>query len=122
MTKNDKLLCWVYGLISVAALFATWTNNLAFFMQPENREITSFIRALYVNHAAASIANDIIFYCLAGFIFIVHEGKRLAMRYVWVYILLSMMVAVAVIFPLFLIARQVALSKQRVSAGLNAAN
>lgn len=114
MSRNEKILCWVYAAIALVALVATWGNNLAFLAQPENREATSFIRALYVNYASASIANDLLLYCLAGFIFMVGEAKRLGIRYVWGYVVLSVVIAVAVMFPLFLIARQVAISKQRV--------
>ncbi|EKF75572.1 hypothetical protein A11A3_01837 [Alcanivorax hongdengensis A-11-3] len=113
MTRNEKILCGVYGAIAAIALVATWTHNLAFMAQPENRGATSFILALYVNHASASIANDILLYCLAGFIFMVHEARRLGIRFVWLYIVLSMGIAVSVMFPLFLIARQVALARQR---------
>ncbi|MDX1802457.1 MAG: DUF2834 domain-containing protein [Alcanivorax sp.] len=113
MTHNEKRLCWAYGAIAVTALLVTWSNNLAFMAEPGNRELTSFVRALFVNHASASIAYDILFYCLAGFLFMVHEARRLGVRHVWVYILLSAGIAVSVMFPLFLIARQVALARQR---------
>lgn len=113
MTKSEKILCAVYGAIAVVALVATWTNNLAFFAQPENHQVTSFLHALYLNHASASIANDLFLLCLACFIFMAMEARKLGIRYVWVYILLSMLVAISVMFPLFLVARQVALSKQR---------
>jgi hypothetical protein len=116
MTKNEKLLCGLYAAIALISLIATWAHNLAFFAQPENRELTSFIRALYVNHASASIANDIFLFGLAAFIFMVQEAKKLAIRHVWLYILLSCLIAISVIFPLFLIARQAAIAKQRQKA------
>lgn len=119
MTGNEKILCWVYAVIALAALVATWTNNIAFFAQPENREVMSFVQALYQNHASASITNDILLFGLAAFIFMVHEAKRLAVPHVWVYILLSCLVAVSVMFPLFLIARQVAVAKQRANQELS---
>lgn len=114
MAKNEKVLCAVYGIIAVVALVATWTNNLAFLAQPENHQTTSFFHALYLNHASASIANDLFLLCLVCFIFMVREARRLGIRHVWIYILLSMLVAISVMFSLFLIARQVAMSKQRI--------
>lgn len=65
-----------------------------------------FIRAAYANHASASIANDLLFFALAAFVFMVIEARRLKMRFVWAYVALALVIAIAVIFPLFLIARQ----------------
>jgi len=38
------------------------------------------------------------------------EARRLGIRFVWVYIVLSLGIAVSVMFPLFLIARQIKLA------------
>ena len=51
--------------------------------------------------------------CAAAFVFMLHEAKKLGIGHVWLYILLSLLVAVSMMFPLFLVARQVALAKQR---------
>jgi hypothetical protein len=113
MTRNEKILCGAYAIISIVALITTWSNNIVFFMQPENRGMTSFIQALYVNPASASITNDILMFALAGFIFMVHEARRLQIRHVWIYIFFSCLIAVSVMFPIFLIVRQITISKQR---------
>ena len=112
MTRSEKLLCLVYAIIAVIALITTWSNNLAFMAQPENQNIRSWIDALYVNHAAASFTNDLLMLGLAGCIFMAVEGWRLHMRFVWAYILLSGPTAISFTFPLFLIARQITLSRQ----------
>jgi hypothetical protein len=111
MTKNEKILCWVYALISIAALYATWSHNFAFGAQPDNGGTIGFIRSLYVNHASASITNDLIFFGFAAAIFMVTEARRLNIRFVWTYLFFSLFIAVAVVFPLFLIARQMKLSE-----------
>lgn len=116
MTRSEKIICGVYAFIAVVALIATWSNNIAFFLQPENQNVLSFYRALYANPAAASFTNDLLLYALTGCIFMALEARRLHMRYVWVYILLSLLIAVSVMFPLFLIARQITISQQRVQA------
>jgi hypothetical protein len=113
MTRSEKILCMVYAAIAVVALVATQVNNLAFFLQPHNGGMVGYILALYANPAAASFTNDIILFVLAGFVFMVVEARRLGMRYVWVYLLLSALVAVSVMFPLFLIARQYTIARQR---------
>jgi Terpene cyclase DEP1 len=114
MTRSEKIICGVYAAIAVIALVMTWSNNIAFMLEPENQNAWSFFRALYANGATASITNDLLLYALAGSIFMVLEARRLHMRNVWVYILLSLLIAVSVMFPLFLIARQIRISRQRV--------
>jgi len=106
MNRKDTALSALYGVIAVAALVGTWTQNLAFMAVPDNGGIMGFIRASNANPAAASIGIDLGFMCLAAFIWMVVEARRLGIRFVWVYIALSLLVAVSVMFPLFLLARQ----------------
>jgi hypothetical protein len=116
MTRSEKILCAVYAIIAVVALVATWSNNIAFMSQPENQGLLSWYNALYANHAAASFTNDLFMLALAGCIFMAVEARRLHMRFVWVYILLSGPIAISVMFPLFLIARQVTLAQHRLQS------
>ncbi|MGH8493060.1 MAG: DUF2834 domain-containing protein [Moraxellaceae bacterium] len=106
MKSSDKILCAIYGLIAVGALFATWSQNLAFFALPDNGGLAGFIRMSYANPAAASITNDIVFVCFAIFAFMLVEARRLGMKHVWLYIVLSCCIAISVMLPLFLLARQ----------------
>ena len=113
MTRFEKFLCAAYAVIALVALVGTWSNNIAFMLQPENRTIESWYEAVYANYAAASFTNDLFMLALAVCIFMLVEGRRLQMRFVWVYILLSGPVAISVMFPLFLIARQIRITQQR---------
>ena len=113
MTRSEKILCAVYGVIAVSALVVTQVNNIAFFLQPQNGGIVGWISALYANPAVASFTNDIMFYVVAGYIFMVVEARRLGIRHVWLYLLLSSIVAVSVMFPIFLIVRQIKIAQHR---------
>ena len=117
MTGTDKSLIALYAALALGALLATWSHNLEFFALPDNGGVQGFIRLAYANPAAASLANDILFVCLAAFTLMLVEAKRLGIRYVWLYILLSLAVAVSVMLPLFLIARQLKLAQSRASPG-----
>ena len=117
MKAADRLLTAFYATCAVVALYATWSHNLAFFAQPGNGGLAGFIRQCYANHPASSIANDIGMVCLAAFAFMLVEARRLGIRYVWVYIVLSLGIAVSVMLPLFLIARQRRLAQAGVIAG-----
>jgi membrane associated rhomboid family serine protease len=111
---SDRLICIVYAVIAVGALIATWgTENLKFFALPNNGGALGFITLAYANPAAASIANDLVFLLLAAFTLMIVEAKRLGIRFVWVYMLLSFAIAISVMFPLFMIARQMKIAAQR---------
>lgn len=113
MNNKDKFICASYALIALVALPATWINNLAFMTQPHNSSFIDFFRAAYVNPAAASLSNDLFLLAFAASIFMVIEGRRVGVRYVWLYILMSAITAISVTFPVFLIARHVKLSSQQ---------
>jgi hypothetical protein len=106
VTHSDRRLCAVYAVLALAALVATWSQNLAFMARPDSGGVGGFIAAAFVNPAAASIGYDILFFSLAAFVWMVVEARRLGIRFVWLYIALSFVIAVSVMFPLFLIARQ----------------
>jgi Terpene cyclase DEP1 len=110
MTTKDKLICATYALIALLALPATWINNIAFMQQPNN-SFMDFINAAYVNAAAASLSNDLLFIAVAASIFMAIEGKRVGVRFVWLYLVLSGVVAISVTFPLFLLARQIKIAQ-----------
>lgn len=56
---------------------------------------------------------DILIVAIAGSAFIILEGRKLGMRYIWAYILGSGVTAFAFTFPLFLAMREKALAKKK---------
>jgi hypothetical protein len=126
MNTKDKLLCAGYGLIAIVALPATWINNLAFMNQVENNGFMDFFRGAYANPAAASLSNDLFLLAGAASIFMVIEGRRVGIRYLWLYLIMSAITAISVTFPLFLLARQLKLDQVRgeaeAEAGMGAAS
>jgi hypothetical protein len=110
MSTSRKILCAIYGVIALAALYGTWSNNLRFFALPDSGGLIGFIRATLVNPASASIGVDILAVAIAASVFMVVEARRLRMRFAWLYVALSFGIAISVMFPLFLIARERALA------------
>jgi Terpene cyclase DEP1 len=113
MKIEDKLICAAYTSIAIVALPATWINNIAFMSQPDNASMMDFVRAAYANAAAASLSNDLFLLAAAACIFMVVEGRRVGVRYVWLYLLLSPLIAISVTFPLFLLARHLKISSEQ---------
>jgi hypothetical protein len=104
MSRTSQILCIFYGVIAIAALLATWSQNL----QPAH---VSYLEDLKASPASRSFTVDIGFFLLAGAGLMVTEARRLGVRFVWLYIILGFLVAISVTFPLFLIAREMRLAK-----------
>ena len=111
MSMKDKLICILYALVALIALPATWINNIAFMTQPSHASFIDFFEAAYANAAAASLSNDLFLLAFAACLFMVLEGRRLDMRYIWLYLLLSGLIAISVMFPLFLLMRHLKIAQ-----------
>jgi len=110
MTKTRTVLCWLYALIAIAALYATWSQNIAY-LGDHSKTFFSFWLDTRANFATRSITVDLGFLLLAAAVFMVSEARRLKVRFVWLYLLLGFLVAISVTVPLFMIARERALAK-----------
>ncbi|MGH3532605.1 MAG: DUF2834 domain-containing protein [Mycobacterium sp.] len=104
MPTSRKLLCAAYITIAIAALIATWSQNVAY------GNFASFFKDFIVDTkvtpASRSITVDILLFFLAAAIFMVVEARKRGVRFVWAYIVGGMLVAISVTFPLFLLARE----------------
>lgn len=110
MTSLQKSLCAFYALVAVAALLATWGQNLAYFGHGGGSSGLAFLLDTKANPASRSITVDIGFFLLAATAFMVIEARRLGVRFVWLYVLFGFLVAISVTFPLFMIARELRLA------------
>jgi Terpene cyclase DEP1 len=112
MSSLRKTLCWIYGAIALVALVATWSQNLQYFIGDGPPGGGSFLPDLKVNPAARSFTVDIGLFLLAAAAFMVSEARKLKMGWtVWLYIVLGFAFAISVTFPLFMIARELRLSR-----------
>ena len=112
LTRFERGLMIFYGSMALVALVATWWNNIDFFSSPEHGGVTGYIEDGFANPAAASLAFDVLFVAVVAQVFMVVEGRRVGMSYraLGVFVVAGAMVAIAVAFPTFLIARQVHVS------------
>ena len=102
-------LARLYVAIAVLALIATWRQNIGFLLEGDRGFVgglLDFWPALLANRATTSITVDIFLFALAAVVWMVGEARRLKIRLVWVYVLLSFAIAISVTFPLFLAARE----------------
>ena len=105
LPTSSKVLCAVYGVIAIAALIATWSQNAAYFDNPAGF-VLDFLNDSKVTPASRSLTVDIVLFFLAAGIFMVVEARKHGVRFVWAYIAGGLTIAISVTFPLFLIARE----------------
>ena len=110
LPTSSKVLCAVYGVIAIAALIATWSQNLAYFDRGADF-LTAFWNDTKVNPASRSITVDIALFLLAAAILMVIEARKHDVKFVWAYIIGAFLIAISVTFPLFLIAREIRVSR-----------
>jgi hypothetical protein len=106
----------LYGLIAVCGLVGTWYFNVASFSAGE-----SYLGGWFASAASSSAAIDVLVVAVAACVFFVLEGRRLGMRHTWVLIPLTLVVALAFTFPLFLAWRERTLTRSRAAAAAVAA-
>ena len=97
--SQRRILIGFYVLVSVAALFATWSQNLAYTGGGMLSAFQTFVQETRINPASRSIAVDIGFFLLAASAFMVIEARRLGVRFVWLYIVFGFLIAISVTFP-----------------------
>jgi hypothetical protein len=105
LPTSSKVLCVAYGVIAVAALIATWSQNAAYFDNPGGF-LLDFFKDSKVTPASRSLTVDIVLFFLAAGILMVIEARKHGVKYVWAYIAGGFAIAISVTFPLFLIARE----------------
>jgi hypothetical protein len=107
MTVTRTQLIAAYAAIAVLALLGTWHQNLFYFQG--GHPATAFVefwRDTLVTPAGISIIVDFFLFLLVVVAWMVLEARRLAIRFVWVYVILGVLIAISVTAPLFLIARE----------------
>jgi hypothetical protein len=110
MPTASKVLCAIYAVIAIAALVATWSQNVAYFDHPASF-LSAFLDDTKVTPASRSLTADILLFFLAAAVLMVVEARKHGIKFVWLYIVGGATVAISVAFPLFLIARELRIGK-----------
>jgi hypothetical protein len=93
---------WVYLSIAAIGLIGTAYFNIKGFTEPSD----SFFAEWFANSAVTSLSIDLLAVASAASIFIILEGRRLGIRWYWLYVLASFITAVGFTFALFLAMRE----------------
>ena len=106
MPISRKVLCVVYALIAVVALVATWSQTVAYTHSGVAAFFDNFWHDARVNASSRNITADVLMLGVSVAILMVIEARKYGVRFVWLYIAGGFLIAVSVMFPLFLIARE----------------
>lgn len=96
---------WIYAALAVAGFFGTLVFNLQFAREAGGFDVRAFVAGGYANPAAGSLTTDLLVALASFLVWSYTEARRLAMQRWWVYVAVTFLVAFAVAFPLFLLAR-----------------
>ena len=87
--------------LSIVGLVTAWIfNGMAVMGQAD------YLSAWFSTPVDWVLSTDLLIVALAGSIFMIIEGRRLGMKNIWLYIVLSGVTAFAFTFPLFLAMRE----------------
>lgn len=111
MSSTSKQI--FYAIMAIVGVCVTWYFNLQAMELDPNFSFASFISDNYVNPSSASIANDIAVILVVFFFWSFFEARRLGMKHWWVVVPLSVLIALAFAYPLFLLMRERTLAKQQ---------
>ncbi|WP_159947284.1 DUF2834 domain-containing protein [Polaribacter septentrionalilitoris] len=95
----------LYLLLSVLGICYTWYYNIQWFQSVENPAFLNFFQDAQQNFAGKSFGADLTVVCLTFFVFMIPESIRLKIKYWWILIPLTFLIAIAFTFPLFLYIR-----------------
>lgn len=114
MFKNVTPLAFIYLLFAVAGFIFPWYYNLQAIQESGGTfSFSEFASSTWTSAMAKSLSVDFLIGSSATTTFIIAEGLRLKMRYWWVFIPLTFLVAFAFACPLFLFFRELELRKAR---------
>ena len=101
-----KSLFWVYLVLSIIGLVTAWIFNGLAVMNNED-----YMAAWFGTAVDWVLSADFTIVAIAVVVFMISEARRLKMKRVWLYILLSGVTAMAFTFPLFMAMRERQLAK-----------
>lgn len=96
-----KKLFWVYLVLSIVGFVSAWIFNALAVMNNQD-----YVGAWFGTAVDWVLSADFTVVAIAVVVFMIAEARRLKIKRVWLYILLSGITAMAFTFPLFMAMRE----------------
>ena len=100
----NKALFWTYLVLAIVGLITAWVFNGIAVMNGED-----YFGAWFGSAVDWVLSADLTIVAIAVVVFMISEAKRVGIKRVWLYIVLSGITAMAFTFPLFMAMRERAL-------------
>jgi hypothetical protein len=110
--KNSRAI--FFFVLSGIGLVTAWYFNGIAVMKAQD-----YLKAWFAKEVDWVLAMDLTIVAIAASAFIIIEGRRLKMKRVWLYIVLSGITAMAATFPFFLAMRELKLAALKEAAPKN---
>ena len=104
----------IYLLLALVGVCYTWYFNIQFYLTEENTTFLNYIAQTKNIFPARSFSADLMVVVFTFFAWYIPEARKLKMKYWWVFIPLTFLVAIAFAFPLFLYFRELKLEKLKI--------
>ena len=112
LSTGAKLECLAYAVIAVVALVGTQWALVVGIQSAEGSFSKQLWADLTANPTVVFTTIDLFMVFLAALLFMIVEGRRIRVRWWWLYPVLSIGVGVSFGFPLFLLARRLRIAGQ----------
>lgn len=115
-STNHPKLYIACSAVALLALVATWGHNVSYLPLGFLQANQTFWQDTLVNPASRSITGDLLALCIPVFYWMFAEARRLSMRGIWLYVAASLLVAISVAVPVFIMHRAHAEKQGQTSA------
>ncbi|WP_299708934.1 DUF2834 domain-containing protein [uncultured Tenacibaculum sp.] len=105
-------LKYLYLFLAILGMCYTWYYNIQYFQTANDPSFLNFFADAKVNFAGKSLNADLLVVVLTFFAFYIPDAIKLKIKYWWILIPLTFIIAVAFTFPLYLYLRTNALEKR----------
>lgn len=94
-----------YLILAILGIAYTWYFNIQFYLTEDNTSILNFIAQTKTTFASQSLVADLTVVVVTFLVWMTYESLKLKIKYWWMLVPLTFLVAIAFTFPLFLYMR-----------------
>ncbi len=102
----------LYLILSIVGICYTWYFNIQYFQTVANPSFLNFFRDAKCSLPAQSLGADLTVVVLTFFAFYIPDAIKLKIKFWWILIPLTFLIAVAFTLPLYLYLRELAIEKK----------
>ena len=105
------MLQLIYLVLCILGFVLPYAQLIPFILK-DNLNFYLFFEQMFTNHISSLFALDVLISSVVFWIFLVKEGIKLKMKFLWIYIVCNLIVGLSLALPLFLLMRQRQIAKQ----------